>query len=107
MVLLDLSSRPKASMEFDCEISPIDKIQEVRVIKNGYQPLICTQTIRQCARIINENDSEMVLSENTRLKLKFLYRPEYIEQDTKLMIRDTFVTALGKITKVYYIDENQ
>ena len=105
MVLLDLNSNPQAAMEFECEITPIDKITEPRIAKPGYQPLIHTQTIRQCTRIINtEGGIEIVPNRPNMLNLRFLYRPEYIEKGTRLMIRDTFITAVGKITKVNYIE---
>jgi GTPase len=107
MVMLDLNCNPKAAIEFECEITPIDKVQENRTIKSNYQPLINTQTIKQCTRILNDGpDIEIVPNQPVILKLRFLYRPEYIEQGTRLMIRDTFVTAIGRITQVFYIEQS-
>lgn len=105
MVLLDLDCVPRAAFEFECEITPVDKIQEIRVIRSNYQPLIHTQTIKQCAKIATDGP-DIALSPGTPtiLKLRFLYRPEFIEQGTRLMIRDTFVKAVGKITRVFYLN---
>ena len=105
MVLLDLDTVPRAAFEFECEISLVDKVKENRVVKSNYQPLVHTQTIKQCTRIINEGpDIEIIPGVPVVLKLRFLYRPEYIEEGTRLMIRDTFIKAVGKITRVYYMD---
>lgn len=105
MVLLDLNTHPYAAFEFDCEILAIDKVHEVRAVTSSYQPLIHTQTIRQCTRILNDcGDVKIYPAQMCLLKLRFLYRPEYIEEGTQLMIRDTFITAVGKITRVYHIE---
>jgi GTPase len=112
MVILDQDTQPCAAWEFECSIRAVDSITEIRTFKVNYQPLIHTETIRQCAALVL-GDSDKETEELTRLKippetevvlhLRFLYHPEYLMQGTKLMIRDTFMTAVGEITKVYYL----
>ena len=105
MVLLDINEIPRATIEFECELTPIDKIIEPRIISNGYQPVVYTQTIKQSTRIINEaGEIEIQPLQCFILRLRFLYRPEYIEPGTRLMIKDTFITAIGRITNVFYIE---
>jgi GTPase len=105
MVLLDLNSVPRAAMEFICEIRTVDRVVEPRVVKGNYQPLIHTQTVRQCAKVIDlPSDLEIIPGQNFTLKLRFLYRPEFLEQGTRLMIRDTFMTAVGIIQSVLHLE---
>lgn len=105
MVLLDLNCTAKAAMEFICEITPVDKTNEPRIIRNNYQPLVYTQTVRQCTRVIFENgEKEIIPGANLTLRLRFIYRPEYLEENTRLMIRDTFMTAVGVVLKVFYLE---
>lgn len=102
MVLVDTSSRPMPSYEFECLIWMIGTNQPNRVLKSSYKPLIYTQTITQCAYIIQ---GPKTIMPNTVMKFRFhfLYHAEYITPGTKLIIKDTFMTALGTITKVNYV----
>ena len=102
MVLLDTNASPKASMEFNCEITPIDNCTETRQLKVSYKPLIHTQTIKQVAGLVcdTEDSIEIHPNQTKSLRLRFLYHPEYIEPGTRLMIKDTFMTAVGLIKEV-------
>ncbi|CAG9330711.1 unnamed protein product [Blepharisma stoltei] len=107
MALLHINSTPRAAFEFQCEITPIDNVNGVRKLSNNYTPLIHTQFIRQCARVISEEAEEPIEifpNKATVLKLRFLYHPEYIVPGTRLMVKDTFMTAIGKILSVEYIN---
>ena len=99
MVLIDLDSIPRTSYEFECLIWTIDSGQPIRNIKSTYKPLIYTQTITQCVYIIS---GPLTIDPNTIMKfrLRFLYHPEYITNGTRIMIKDTFMTALGTITEI-------
>ena len=105
MVLLDLNSVPKAAMEFVCELRTVDRDKEVRTIKSNYQPLVHTQTVRQCAKLCDlDQEFEVSHGQSFTLRLKFLYRPEFLEKGTRLMIRDNFMTAVGVILEVEHLD---
>ena len=103
MVLIDVNTTPVSAYEFECVIWTIDTFQNCRVLKSSYKPLIYTQTITQCAYIIAGPKNVMP---NTVMKFKFhfLYHPEYITAGTKLMIKDTFMTALGTIINVKLVN---
>lgn len=105
MALLHINSTPRAAFEFSCEITPIDNFNGVRRLSSNYTPLIHTQFIRQCTKVLNEEIEEIQILPNraTILRLRFLYHPEYIVPGIQLMIKDTFMTALGKILTVEYI----
>ena len=49
---------------------------------------------------LENEEKEIVAGLNFRLRLRFLYRPEYLEENTRLMIRDSFMTAVGVVSKV-------
>lgn len=99
MVLVDHKAHPISAYEFECVIFTIDTCQDSRILKSSYKPLIYTQTITQCAYIVS---GPKIVSPNLAIKLKFhfLYNAEYLTIGTKLMIKDTFMTALGTITSV-------
>ena len=97
MVLVDCDSVPKISYEFECLIWTIDSGQPIRNLKSTYKPLIYTQTITQCVYIVS---GPRTVNPNTIMKfrLRFLYHPEYLTNGTRIMIKDTFMTALGTVT---------
>lgn len=99
MVLIDCNSIPRTSYEFECLIWTIDSGQPIRNVKSTYKPLIYTQTITQCVNIVS---GPRTINPNTVMKfrLRFLYHPEYITNGTRIMIKDTFMTALGTVTEI-------
>ena len=99
MVLVDYKSSPLSAYEFECIIWTIDACQCNRTLKSSYKPLIYTQTITQCVYIVN---GPKTVAPNTVMKFwfHFLYHAEYITLGTKLMIKDTFMTAIGTITSI-------
>ncbi|OMJ86445.1 hypothetical protein SteCoe_12025 [Stentor coeruleus] len=103
MVLVDVTSNPMPSLEFECLVWTIDDSINTRIIKSSYKPLVYTQTITQCVAIVS-GPEQVNPHEIMKFKFHFLYHPEYITIGTKLMIRDTFMTALGTIITVRRID---
>jgi hypothetical protein len=49
MVLIDISSKPRAIRKFECEILSLE--QEERLIKYKFEPLVTINNIRQCCKI--------------------------------------------------------
>jgi len=111
MVLVEKKANPRAAKEFICELWPIDGVEEPRRLKCNYEPLIHTQTIRQCARLATEEakkvseETDIVIQQGTTVQahFTFLYHPEYLVEGTHVLISDTFMTAAGKIVKVFYL----
>ena len=101
MVLVDVGARPVPSFEFECVIRIVDEGQSVRALKPSYKPLIYTQTIAQCAFVV-AGPKAVAPGGGMKFRLHFLYHAEYITPGTRLMIKDTFMTALGTITRVSY-----
>ena len=106
MVVVDPKANPGAAFEFICEIWPIDNVQTGRCMTEQYKPLIHTQTIRQCVSIVlngGNTDLEISSSKRTVVHFRFLYRPEFLETGTRLLIKDTLMTAMGTIVQVFYM----
>lgn len=105
MVLVDPKASPGAALEFICELWPIDNEPTTRYMTEQYKPLIHTQTIRQCASLVLSAtpDLQISSSKRTMVHFRFLYRSEFLEPGTKLLIKDTLMTAMGVIVQVFYM----
>lgn len=108
MVFIDMDSPRLAAFEFVCEFQTTDDIKTERVCKANYKPLVFIHTIRQSAGIVNEDEVlvKILPGDMFTLKLRFLFHPFYLLAGTRVMIRDTFMTATGLITEVICF-ENQ
>jgi GTPase len=113
MVLIDVHTTPVACQEFACEVWPVDG-GEIRKIRLSYQPVVHCQTVRQSASIVVEGEEvkgeeipglEIATGNRTVLRLRFLHRPEYLSVGNVLMIRDTFMTAMGEVTHVFPLSD--
>jgi GTPase len=112
MVLVDRRANPRAAKEFICELWTIDGVEEPRRLKCNYEPLIHTQTIRQCVRFANleakkvSEETDIVVQHGCTVQahFSFLYHPEYLVEGTHVLISDTFMTAAGRIVKVFYLE---
>jgi len=89
--------QPKLSInEFWCKINILQSHHTT--IKKGYQPFLHIEHVRQCAKIIDIQDYEILRTgDSAKVKLQFLNRPEYIKPGMNLIFRDGKVKAIGKI----------
>lgn len=64
MVLLDITSKPKATKSFECEVTSLESTE--RTIKYKFEPLLIINNIRQCCKIkkINNEDLTSISSQN-------------------------------------------
>ena len=65
MSLLDIRMNPIASRLFEIEIWTID--ETTKILKNSYQPILNIKHIRQGAKIKNQDDIFLFLSDNKKL----------------------------------------
>lgn len=100
MVLVDSEKVAKTVYEFECWMWTIDSGLE-RNVKSSYKPLIYMQNSSQCTCIVL---GPRIVSSNEPMKfrLRFLYRPEFLEMGSRIMVRDSFMTAVGTVSCLKY-----
>ena len=103
MVLLDTEAMPTAAYTFECELVVTDDVTGPRTMKSTYQPVVHVGMIKQSAKLVAGDVTEIRHDEMFRVKLQFIYHPVYLVPGAKLLIKDTFMTAVGTITEVDYI----
>ena len=79
---------------FNCDVAIFN---HPTTIKNGFQSVIHSGTIRQTAKF--KIDADKVLRTNSRenINIKFLFRPEFILPGTLFMFRDSKTKGMGRI----------
>lgn len=98
MVLLDKNAKPKAIWRFDAEVTIL---RHPTTIKSGYQAVLHIHTIRQAAIFENTGGKYLRTGDTARVRLKFMYRPEYIEPGDRFVFREGRTRGLGRIIKIY------
>jgi GTPase len=89
-------NKPILVNEFTCRVK---LLHHHTTIKTGYQPVIHIGNISQ-ACIIQEMDKETLrLYEDSIVKFKFRYHPEYIETGMKVLFREGKTKGTGEIIK--------
>ena len=86
-------------------IAQVHILHSPTTIKEGYQPFVHIDQVRQCAKmleIITCNDTDKILrtGDKATIKLEFINKPEYIKEGMKLIFREGKVKATGRITEI-------
>jgi elongation factor 1-alpha len=90
-------NKPILVNEFKCKVK---LLHHHTTIKTGYQPVIHIGNISQ-ACIIQEMDKETLrLYEDSIVKFKFRYHPEYIEKGMKVLFREGKTKGTGEIIEI-------
>jgi GTPase len=74
-------------------------------IKDGYQPFVHIEQVRQSVKMSNiinkENDNILRSGDKATVDLEFIAKPEYIKPGMKLIFREGKIKAVGKIINIY------
>jgi small GTP-binding protein len=70
-------------------------------IKNNYQPTIHCGTITQTAKICHMEQDVMRTGDRSKIKFKFMHRPEYIEKNNYLVFREGQTKGIGRVINVF------
>lgn len=90
----------KAIVYFDADVAILTK--HSTTMRKGYSPIINCNTISQTAKIVNIYESDVLrCGDRSKVKFKFLFRPEYIKEGERFVFRDGQTKGFGKIIKVY------
>ncbi len=70
-------------------------------ISKNYQPIINCNKIVQCAQIVDIYDKMNIRAgDKCRIKFRFVYRPEFIQENDKFIFREGQTRGIGIIRKV-------
>ncbi len=70
-------------------------------ISRNYQPIINCNKIVQCAKIVDMFDKEHIMAgDMCRIKFRFMYRPEFIQEEDRFIFREGDTRGIGIIRKV-------
>lgn len=102
MVIIDNINNIKSQVCYNF-IAKINILHHSTSIRTGYSPVIHCGPIRQSATIdlSNENDTECLRSgDNSIVKFKFAFRPEFIEENMVFFFRDGSTKGVGQVIKL-------
>jgi GTPase len=97
MVLVE-DKHPKAVWEFEAEVLVL---YHSTTIKENYQPVIHLSCVRQCAKIVKMEGMESLRTgDKAQVRFRFMFRPEYVRVDERLIFREGRTKGLGVVTKL-------
>lgn len=121
MVIVSMSSNPRASWEFEAEILVLYHSSTIAI---RYQAMVHCGSVRQAARvceivdtigaggkcvIVPETDENAAAGkrvvrtgDRATIRFRFLQSPEYIKEGVRLLFREGRTKGVGKITRVLY-----
>lgn len=88
---------PKMFTKFEADILIL---HHPTTIKLHYQPYIHCGNVSQCSEIYEMDKDCLRIGEKAHVKFKFLYKPEYILEGTKIIFREGRSKGVGIITKI-------
>jgi elongation factor 1-alpha len=87
------------SYEFEADVV-IMHTHSTTIAKN-YQPIINCNKIVQCAQIVDIYDKPNIgAGDKCRIKFRFVYRPEFIQENDKFIFREGQTRGIGIIRKI-------
>ena len=88
---------PKCIREFNAEITILN---HPTTIKKNYEPFIHCGSIRQSAKICDIGDKILRTGDKSIVKFRFLFRPEFLELNQKILFREGKTKGIGRVTKL-------
>jgi GTPase len=89
----------EACREFYAELYIIKT--HATTIKKGYQPILHMNNIRQAVEILEIQEKDILRANDKALvKLRFMFRPEYVSINSRLMFCEGRVRGIGKVVKI-------
>ena len=96
-------SQPKLYYEFICKIK---LLHHHTTIRTGYQPVIHIGNISQACIILEMNKDTLRLYEDSIVKFRFRYHPEYLEKGMQVLFREGKTKGAGEITEIFQYLKN-
>ncbi|MFQ5763062.1 MAG: GTP-binding protein, partial [Candidatus Bathyarchaeia archaeon] len=98
MALLSVDVKPKAVRAFEAEVFIL---HHPTTIRPGYQSVVHAQTIRQAAEFAMIHNARVLRTGDCgRVRLEFMYNPEYVVEGQTFVFREANAKGIGVITKI-------
>jgi len=97
MVLLDSTPPPAATRRFRCDVLVLHSQTTMRV---NYQPILYARNVRQCVRIAEMDKEVLRTGVRAQVTFEFMYRPEYLRAETKVLFTEGKTKAIGTIREL-------
>eukprot|EP01128_Nolandella_sp_AFSM9_P003498 TRINITY_DN1503_c0_g1_i1.p1 TRINITY_DN1503_c0_g1~~TRINITY_DN1503_c0_g1_i1.p1 ORF type:complete len:207 (-),score=20.62 TRINITY_DN1503_c0_g1_i1:49-669(-) len=105
MVLAHPDLTPRATWIFKAEVIIL---YHSTTVLPGYQPVIQCMTVRQCAKIIQIEDRELLRTgDRATVTFRFMYSPEYLKAGMRLVIREGQCKGIGILSQVLFSPEEE
>jgi GTPase len=109
LVLISLKSEQLRTMSFTASVDVIKS--HATTIRKGYEPLLCSNAIRQSVKILEidqKKNSRNVVSDDDILrtndsalvKLQFKYKPEYLKIGSYILLCENHLKIIGKVISI-------
>lgn len=98
MCLLDPSIEPFPVWEFEAEVFVL---HHSTTIKHGYQAVMHCGVIRQSVLIDKMSKDVLRAKERDLIKFKFMYHPEFLKPDSKIILREGRTKIIGMVKRVF------
>mmetsp|Transcript_5480 Transcript_5480/g.8095 ORF Transcript_5480/g.8095 Transcript_5480/m.8095 type:complete len:540 (-) Transcript_5480:23-1642(-) len=90
--------------EFEAEVLVL---YHSTTIKLNYQPVIHTMCVRQASKIVSMNTDSLSTGDKSKVRFRFMFRPEFLKIGAKLIFREGRTKGLGMITQIYPVEEKK
>ena len=90
-------AKPQLYSKFKAKIRIL---QHPTTIKVGYEPVVHCETIAQTAKIIKMDCDFLRLGDTSEVVMEFCFHPEFITIGSRMILRESGVKIVGKITEI-------
>ena len=86
-----------ATKRFTCDVLVLHSQTTMRV---NYQPILYARNVRQCVRIVEMDKDVLRTGVRARVTFEFMYSPEFIQKETKVLFTEGKTKAIGTIREL-------
>jgi len=97
MILCDEAIQPKAVKSFEAEILVLHHPTR---IASGYEPVLHCNTIAESVKFELLDKNYLKSGESGKVKMKFKYKPHFVQVNDKFVFREGKTKGIGTITKI-------
>jgi len=97
-VLLSVDAKPRAVTQFEADVFIL---HHPTTIREGYQAVIHSQTIRQAAEFTEIHGNKLLRTgDRSKVRLAFMYNPEFMVEGQKFVFREANAKGIGAVTEI-------
>ncbi len=97
MVLIVGDRKPRPTHLFEAKVTIL---HHPTMIREGYQAVVHLHTIRQAVRFEAIEKGVLRSGDTSRVLLRFMYRPEYVEPGDRFVFREGRTRGLGRVIRI-------